>query len=544
LSAVIGSIKQFTNIRELGLSIGNSPFLALEDQPFFGIDARKNLWTLSIWVRRDTAPGTLQPIVWTEGNSGAGFVFNGPHLQTRFNFDPDEPEAQWLNVVPADQEWHHYLIRTVSEIGNGQGGSNRGIGRHWLLWIDGVFQGQTRDNGYQAAGTMVWADSQTAPYTNALRLGNGSVRNLVGGYDIAGRSLTGALAQLWMGVVSDSEFQSTNFYDGFVDFGTDGRASGRLPAPTIYNLLQQPYLTTGQGVSAVVNTTEFSGTSLGYSGSQALTALTAGATTSIFVVANITAVVSLVANAVVLRSAESSINSNFAITAQGLGIFGTTTAISSNASLTATAFRIKQFACTLSAQATITALVGATEQFNADLTSEFTLEIDVQVKPPIRTEAFLLSTATITIDAASFTDTTTLMASLGTLTADATLIPPIRIEADLVAQTALTAIIGSIEQFAVLTVSSGTMTIVAVKRTGAVGEFTAQSTVVCDATKFTGIILTLSAFNTQLTVGDVINLDPALTYVIPQETREYPILPENRLYEIESETRLLIILKG
>jgi hypothetical protein len=348
-----------------------------------------------------------------------------------------------------------------------------------------------------------------------------------------------------MGVVSDSEFQSTNFYDGFVDFGTDGRAGGRLPAPTIYNLLEQPYLATGQGVSAVVDTTEFSGTPLGYSGSQALTALTAGATTSIFVVANITAVASLVANAVVLRSAESSLESNFAITAQGLGIFGTTTAISSNSSLTATAFRIKQFVSTLTAEATITALVGSTEQFNANLTSEFTLEVDVEVKPPIRTEAFLLSTATITIDAISFSDSITLMSSLGTLTADVTVIPPIRVEADLVAQTALTAIIGSIEQFAVLTVSSGTMTIVAVKRTGAVGEFTAQSTVIATANKFFGVSnLVLTAFNTQLTVGDVINLDPALTYVIPQETREYPILPENRLYEIEGESRLLIILRG
>jgi len=47
-----------------------------------------------------------------------------------------------------------------------------------------------------------------------------------------------------------------------------------------------------------------------------------------------------------------------------------------------------------------------------------------------------------------------------------------------------------------------------------------------------------------LTVGDVINLDPALTYVIPQETRELQILAEQREYSIASETRELIILKG
>jgi hypothetical protein len=131
------------------------------------------------------------------------------------------------------------------------------------------------------------------------------------------------------------------------------------------------------------------------------------------------------------------------------------------------------------------------------------------------------------------------------LTADATVIPPIRVEADLVAETALTVTIGSIDQFAVLVVSFGTMTIEPVKRTGAVGELTATAEVVTTANKFFGVSnLVLTAFNTQLTLGDVINLDPALTYVIPQETREYPILPENRLYEIESESRLLIILKG
>jgi hypothetical protein len=189
--------------------------------------------------------------------------------------------------------------------------------------------------------------------------------------------------------------------------------------------------------------------------------------------------------------------------------------------------------------------VGPIEQFDSNLSSEFTLEIDVQVKPPIRTEAFLLCTSTFTVDAASFTDSITLMVSLGTLTADVTVIPPIRITADLVAETALTAIIGSIDQFAVLVVSFGTMTIEPVKRTGAVGELTATAEVVTTANKFFGVSnLVLTAFNTQLTLGDVINLDPALTYQIPQETREYPILPENRLYEIESESRLLIILKG
>jgi hypothetical protein len=136
------------------------------------------------------------------------------------------------------------------------------------------------------------------------------------------------------------------------------------------------------------------------------------------------------------------------------------------------------------------------------------------------------------------------MVSLGTLTADVTLIPPTRAEADLSSSFALTAIVGAIEQFAVLTMSAGTITVTPVFTAGASGQLTAQAELTSAPVKFTGIILTLTAFNTQLTVGDVINLDPALTYVIKQETRELQILPETREYLIASETRELIILKG
>ena len=46
------------------------------------------------------------------------------------------------------------------------------------------------------------------------------------------------------------------------------------------------------------------------------------------------------------------------------------------------------------------------------------------------------------------------------------------------------------------------------------------------------------AFNSQLTVGEVINIDPFLQLKIPAETRGLFILPENRVITIESETRV------
>jgi hypothetical protein len=55
------------------------------------------------------------------------------------------------------------------------------------------------------------------------------------------------------------------------------------------------------------------------------------------------------------------------------------------------------------------------------------------------------------------------------------------------------------------------------------------------------ITATFSAFNSILTVGEVINLDPYLTYVIPAETRLWQIDAESRIIAIEQETRVNIV---
>jgi hypothetical protein len=62
--------------------------------------------------------------------------------------------------------------------------------------------------------------------------------------------------------------------------------------------------------------------------------------------------------------------------------------------------------------------------------------------------------------------------------------------------------------------------------------------------KITRITANLSALNFQITVGDVINLDPALTYIVPQEHRTLIVKPESREYLIEPETRIYKLIKG
>jgi hypothetical protein len=112
----VGVIKQFTNLLNVGIRTP-SPYLGLSVTPVLGVDARSAGFTLSIWIRRDSHPGHFQPIVSTRNESSvndSAFVFIGSNIQTRFNYDADEPEAVWTNVAPSDGLWHHYVIRTVS----------------------------------------------------------------------------------------------------------------------------------------------------------------------------------------------------------------------------------------------------------------------------------------------------------------------------------------------------------------------------------------------------------------------------------------------
>ena len=65
--------------------------------------------------------------------------------------------------------------------------------------------------------------------------------------------------------------------------------------------------------------------------------------------------------------------------------------------------------------------------------------------------------------------------------------------------------------------------------------------VLCSVQYIIRITATFSAFNSQLTVGEIINIDPALQLMIEPETRIRKIPQETRVLSIESETRVNII---
>jgi hypothetical protein len=525
LTALIGAIRQATNGTTTGLQItDNEPYIDnLTGMPFFGLKVRGAEFTASIWARRESTPGTPQTLWSSNSGDSGGLIFNGTDLMLRFNYDADEPNAEWNNVVPTDGEWHQYLIRSVVNPINPTFPVYT-----WQLWIDGEFQGES--SNYQAAGAIEFANGGRA------LLGNGLIRDLTGGYELNNRRLTGAIAQVWMGLTNDQQFSPVLFYDsGFVDLGTTGTLGGLLPTPLIYNSLQTPFTgITGTGLTTAT-------TPLGYSPTviRATTAITANAVllviADISVNASQTTLISYVIRPVI------AFTSSATVSATATAFTGIIADITAESTVTVTVFRTQEFSADINSMATLAVIVGATEQFDATVTSQFTLDCDSVIKPPIRTEANLLAQFTVTATPTSFTDSITLMMSSGTLTADVTLIPPIRVEADLISTTTLTAVIGSIEQFAVLTASSGTMITTAVKITGILETLTTVSTVTATITHFKGIILTVTAFNTQLTVGEVINLDPYLTYVIPAETRLWKITAESRIIAIEQETRVNIV---
>jgi hypothetical protein len=275
---------------------------------------------------------------------------------------------------------------------------------------------------------------------------------------------------------------------------------------------------------------------------QARSRLVVGITTAVLSVSNQFVTTELVANAVVQRDAVGDLESDFTVITQGLGIFGILADLVTEAEITATVTRQQPGAAELTATATLAVIVGATEQFDIALTAAFELQADFDVKPPVRAEAALTAEFTLVSDANSFSDNTALIMTVGDLVCEITVIPPIRIEADLVSEFTLAATIGSIEQFAVLTASSGTLDCSPTAEFSGFGSLSTVTEQTTTADKFLGISnLVLQANGFQLTVGDVINIDPFLQLKIAQETRRVKILPESRTLNIEQETRTLLI---
>jgi hypothetical protein len=354
-----------------------------------------------------------------------------------------------------------------------------------------------------------------------------------------------AVAQLRVG---DDTITVSDIYDydrGYRDLGANGRGYfNELNAPGIYATFNEPWsnIVVGEGSDVYVQYYQASTEPIAIPDLQAHCRLTVRFVGVFLYQAQLNSQFAVSIPGQTLRNAGASISAVFSMNlATGGGRFGGNCAISVQHSLSCTVTKITGYQSAVTSTATVFARGGYEKELVADLSSTATLVCDFDSVPPIRGEAAVTAQFTVTANATSFTDAIIMVMSAGTVSCNVTVIPPIRATANLTSTATLTAVIGTIEQFAVLVMSAGTLTTQATRTRTVTAALICQATVSVTTRRIRNAQASLTAFNTVLTVGEVINLDPYLTYVIPAETRLWQITAESRIIAIEQETRVNIV---
>jgi len=548
LAAVIGKLVEFP-ANDTWLHTGVSSYtydkyprvlMSFDRGVFDQIPVSEDGFTLSIWTKRDTlAVDEFQPIVSTSQNWGA-FTFYNDDIVIRQNFDPDEPNPTWQEVS-TDTDWHHYLFYTTRK-----GDTSPGATPYYRLWIDGEYQGERTYNAYNES--VQFASGEY------LKLGSALLANLNIPYASEGYGADSGFAQVWLGKISSSSGANWSppvnyFYDlGYVDLDTDGRGEGdRLPLPFVYNTLDDPWI----GVEFLPTVNEY------YTEDQkpASEYLTSpwqsyfrfrAKTEGVFLyTASLAADTALTATG--FRTLE--LASTQTVTTDQQTLIGVikpaASELSAETTQTTSAVKTANGQSDLSVSASVFAEIGDLDSAQATLSAAFELECQAVIIDPTRASALLQSAFTVSANIDVIVNNTVTATSAFTLSADVTVIPPVRVEANLQVTASLSATIGSIEQFAVLVMSAGTMTTQAQALKDAFVNMPCVSSQTAQAQRqFRSTTANLSVTGFQLTAGDIINLDPALTLTVKPESRLLTILPESRVYEVQGETRTLIIIKG
>ena len=491
-------------------------------------------FTASIWARRNSITGTVsvgynvndfnyQPL-WSDSLSSFAFSLHTNDVVLRYNYDPDEPGAHWADVAPVDSGWHHYLLYAIP---NGVNPSNT-----WRLWVDGVDQGTASRGAYLTGGLSNGAQ---------LRLGQGRIaKEYVSDYASSEFYLDGSVAQIWMGTGSGAPTVSNFYNKGYVDLGANGRGAGNvLPAPEVYNTLSAPFT----GVD--FNTNQYTpGEEYATVGINTTTGVFKMATTPVFVflfVGHLNSAAAITISTTIRNNATARLNTTATLACTSTTYVGIIGYLVSAAALTNTITRQRAYSATLTAFASELVVIGKRQNETATLSSQFTLTCDVSVKPPVRFSAALMSAATVTATVFRVGITSVALTSAATITATARRIKPL---ASALNSTASLTCNASVKLPIRITASLNTFA----TQTSTVRRFRATSTqlnstatLVISTKKIVGMTISLQAFVAEITVGDIINIDPFLTLTIAPETRIITILPESRDLVIEQETRMFII---
>ena len=496
-------------------------------------------FTASIWARRNSITGTVsvgynvndfnyQPL-WSDSLSSFAFSLHTNDVILRYNYDPDEPGAHWADVAPVDSGWHHYLLYAIP---NGVNPSNT-----WRLWVDGVDQGTASRGAYLTGGLSNGAQ---------LRLGQGRIaKEYVSDYTSSEFYLDGSVAQIWMGTGSGAPTVSNFYNKGYVDLGANGRGAGNvLPVPEVYNTLSAPFTGVDFNTNRSYENQYIAGEEYATVGINTTTGVFKMATTpvSVFLFAgHLNSAASISTSITIRNNARATLNTRATLACTSTTYVGIIGYLTSVAALTNSIKRQRAYSATLSAFASELVVIGKRQNETATLRSQFTLSCDVSVKPPVRFSAALMSAATISITPYRVGITSVALTSAATITATARRIKPL---ASALNSTASLTCNASVKLPIRITASLNTFA----TQTSTVRRYRATSTqlnstatLVISTKKIVGMTIRLQAFVAEITVGDIVNIDPFLTLTIAPETRIITILPETRQRVIEQETRMFII---
>ena len=377
------------------------------------------------------------------------------------------------------------------------------------------------------------------------------------------------LAQFWMDNNTPYDITDVNlrnkFYNaGWTDLGTDGTASG-LSRPDYYVRLNGYQDLDEQGTVSAVNNnwswkyfnnrrtasgvllydiSEFAATPDQDNPyvTQIVASLTATSVGVYLFAANLPSTSTLSATGVRTQANSAALSSSFAVTANITVNIGTITTVQSAFSLGLLGGRLQTAGSAQSSQFAVTAIVGAIGDNNIDMFSAFAVTADVDLIPPIRTEANLSSAFTQAVNAGFREQSAAALGSEFAVTADATEIPPIRIEANLSSNFSVTASIAGTFDNEVNLSSEFTQTTSGGRIRRPSAGLQAQATLSITAGRLVAFQANLPAVATQLTVASAISIDEFYQYKVEAETRRGTVLPENRVFQVESESRVNMIL--
>jgi len=176
------------------------------------------------------------------------------------------------------------------------------------------------------------------------------------------------------------------------------------------------------------------------------------------------------------------------------------------------------------------------------MSSAFAVTADVDLIPPVRTEADLVSAFAITALIGFEKSAQAQLISNADLQADVTLIPPVRIEANLTTAFTVTASIqGSFDIAANLT-GEFTESVDGQRLRRPSVNLISAANLAANAGRSVGYAANLPVVASTLTVGSLIHIDPFYQYKVEPESRRGTVLPESRVFLVESETRVNMIL--